>query len=470
MHPIVAILRLGGLRLRPYQVTLVNAAEASDSRALLVVLPTGGGKTVVFSQLTKNAVARGEVVWIIAHRQELIAQASNTLKTFHIAHGIIKAGHELHPRRAVQVASVQTVVRRLQSLAPPDLIVIDECHHATAASYGKILAAFPKARVIGVTATPCRLNGAGLNAVFGEMILGPTNLELTAAGFLSPARYYAPPKKADFSNVKITAGDYNTHELEEVMDEQAITGDAVLHYERICPGVPMLTFCVSVAHAHHVAEQYRAAGYRAAAVDGKLSDEDRADRIGGLATGKYQVIASCDLIGEGLDVPVVTAAQLLRPTASAALHLQQIGRVLRFIEGKTAIILDHVGNTAKHGFASSNFKWTLEGKVKKKSDAATPTRTCDQCFSVHEVRKVCPYCGFTYPIKSRALTATKVVDGELVEVEQTAEERREEVLTARTFPELLAIAKSRKYSRPHFWALQTLRTRRPSMNLLPYLE
>jgi len=337
-------------------------------------------------------------------------------------------------------------------------ILVHNCHHATAASYGKIYAAFPGASLLGVTATPCRMNGSGLGSVFDTMILGPSNQWLTDKGFLCPAKYYAPPQKADLSNVHTRAGDYIVSELEEAMDDGEITGDAVSHYRRLCDGVPMLVFCVSVAHAHHVAEQYAAAGYRAAAVDGKLTDEERADRIKGLGTGKYQIITSCDLIGEGLDVPVVSAVQLLRPTQSPALHLQQIGRGLRPAAGKEYLtVLDHVGNTRKHGFAATERQWSLDGL--KKKDAKPPAiRTCEVCYSVHRTAPVCPFCNYEYPVKPRTLTAKKVIDGELVEVEQTAEERREEVANASTFAELVAIAKARGYKRPTFWAMKVRKT------------
>jgi len=444
--------------LRPYQTEIVEAVEAVFGpelfRAPIVVLSTGGGKTVVFSKVTLDEIAKGSVVWIVAHRQELIYQASKTLTSFGIHHGVIKAGVKPHPERQVQVASIQTLTRRLKDQRPPDLIIIDECHHSVAQGYRNVFAAYPNHRRLGVTATPCRMTGAGLGEIFDIMIHGPTNQFLTDNKFLCPARYYAPPQQADFTRVKVSKGDYDTKELEVVMDEPSITGDAVQHYQRICDGAPMLTFCVSVEHARHVAQQYLDAGYRAACVDGTLSDEDRADRINGLGTGKYQIITSCDLIGEGLDVPVVTVAQLLRPTKSVALHLQQIGRVLRPSPGKEyAIILDHVGNTAKHGFASTDFKWSLdEGVKKKKGDVPVATRTCEKCYSVHKTAKACPYCGFTYPIKQKSLSRTEVIDGQLVQVDETKEERMEELKNARSMPELIAFAKARGYNRPTFWA------------------
>jgi hypothetical protein len=276
-------------------------------------------------------------VWVIAHRQELIWQLSETLKLFGITHGIVKSQHPFDPTQRVQVASVQTLVRRHHLLPAPALIVFDECHHCTAKGYRTIADSYPGANILGVTATPCRLNGQGLGEVFDHMALGPTTRWLTDNGFLSPAEYYAPPPKADISGLRMRAGDFATDEAEAVMDKPTVTGDAVEHYRRICDGVPMLVFCTSVAHAKHVAEQYSEAGYRAASVDGGMSDEDRKDRIQGLGTGKWQVITSCDLVGEGLDVPIVGAVQFLRPTASLGLFLQQLGRGLRPAPGKTCL-------------------------------------------------------------------------------------------------------------------------------------
>jgi DNA repair protein RadD len=467
-------------QLRPYQEDLVDEVEVSFAlawRAPMVVLPTGGGKTVVFSRVTLDEIARGSRVWIIAHRQELLAQASRTLTAFGIEHGLLRAGLKPDVRQQVLVASMQTLVRRLNDLPAPDLTIWDECHHSVSPTVKKILDHFPKARRLGVTATPCRLNGAGLGSVFDRMILGPTNAFLTENGYLSPAKYYAPPVKADLTKLKIQAGDYATKQSEEELDKPTITGDAISHYQAICDGQPMLVFCVSVAHAHHVAEQYRAAGYRAAAVDGKLSDEERDDRITGLGSGKYQVIASCDLIGEGLDVPSVTAVQLLRPTASLGLHLQQIGRGLRVSQGKEfTYVLDHVGNVGrmvggrwvvKHGFASTEHQWTLESGKKVQQGKGPPTRTCEQCFSVHVARKDCPYCGYVYPIREKTFKALKMVEGKLVEVEQTAQEQRLEEKNATTFQELLAIGRARKYKSPWYWASKMFRSRPIDISDLP---
>jgi len=231
----------------------------------------------------------------------------------------------------------------------------------------------------------------------------------------------------------------------------------------------MLVFCVSVEHAKHVASQYTEEGYRAAAVDGSLSDDERHDRIMGLANGRYQVITSCDLIGEGLDVPVVGAVQLLRPTASLGLHLQQIGRGLRPAPGKTVTyVLDHVGNVTKHRFASTEHPWSLTGTVKPKKEKAESVRTCGECFMVHETSKTCPFCNYVYPIKSRMLTKMEVVDGKLVRLEETAEARSGEMRNARSMPELIAFAKARGYKKPAWWARKVYHGRNYS-HLMPRL-
>lgn len=447
--------------LRPYQDDLVTRTRGSfraGKRRPLIVLPTGGGKTVCFSYIAHGAVTLGNRVWIIAHRAELIRQAGNTLAQFGVGHGIIKAG--VRPTESpVQVASIQSVVARIGKVEPPDLIVIDEAHHATAGQYRKVLDAYPSARVIGVTATPCRLDGRGLGDVFDDLIVGPSLGYLTDEGFLSPARYFAPPVVADLSGVRTSRGDYAANDLEESIAKPAITGDAVEHYRKFLDGKPMLSFCVSVAHAEAVAQAYRAAGYRAASVDGGLKDTDRDDRIGGLATGKYQIITSCDLIGEGLDVPVCTGAQLLRPTQSLVLHLQQIGRVLRVAPGKEhAIILDHVGNLARHGFASEEREWSLESKAKKqKQGEDVPVRSCPQCFAAHEPAPVCPYCGFEYP--PRPKSKMEIRAGELLEIEARRKDRKKEEAACRSEEDFVRLGLERGYAKPRVWAYMRWKAR-----------
>lgn len=455
------------MKLRDYQIRLdeaVSTAFLFEHHAPLVVLPTGGGKTTVFAHITLRRYLAGESVWIVAHRQELINQASETLHRFHVPHGILKAGFRYEPEKRVQVASIQTLSRRVGNLPEPDLIVYDEAHHSVSATYQKVISAYPGSQILGFTATPIRMNGQGLNPPFDTMIVGPTVSELTGNGYLAPARYFAPPVKADLSGLHTVAGDFARDEMESALNKPTITGDAVSHYRNICDGKPMIVFCSSVKHAMDVAAEYRKHGYAAEHVDGSLSDDDRKDRIMGLGTGKYTVLTSCDLIGEGLDVPNVEAVQLLRPTKSLGLHLQMIGRALRPADGKTfAYVLDHVGNVMRpgFGFADDPREWSLSGLVKRKSTGSgpAPLRTCEQCFSAHTMAPKCPYCGFVYPIVLRP--GTKVVDGLLVELtkEEMIDIRKTEQRKARTYDELLALARKRGYDHPQAWAMRIFRSR-----------
>jgi DNA repair protein RadD len=453
------------VQLRSYQlqaIASVRIAVMQANRALLV-MPTGSGKTVVFSEICRLANDKGKKVLILVHRRELVTQASDKLTKAGVQHGIIAAGFDPSDR-PVQVASVQTLIRRLNSgTFTPDLIIIDEAHHAVAGSWDKIIGHFTDAKIIGVTATPSRLDGRGLGSHFSTLVSGPSVEQLTKLGFLSPHRVFAPPVIADLSNVKTRAGDYANDQLSEAMDRPTITGDAIGHYRRLADGLPAIAFCCSIAHAKSVCESFNKAGYRAKLVTGNMPMEERDEAISGLADGRTQVLCSVDVVSEGTDVPAVSAAILLRPTQSEALYLQQVGRILRPQPGKIAIVLDHVGSTLKHGFVDDVRAWSLDSKPKrKKNDEPAPSvRQCPMCFAAFKPQPVCPMCGHEFPVKPKRQLTQR--EGELKEMRrQDAIERREkrqEIGRARTLPELLALAKKKGY-KPG-WAYKIFYGRRP---------
>jgi len=409
--------------LRLYQseaVERVRDAYRSGARAPLLVLPTGAGKTVVFSHVSAATADRGKRVLVLVHRRELIRQSSAKLSDAGVAHGIIAPGHT-PTRDAVQVASVQTLARRLGDprYQAPDLIVIDEAHHAVAGQWATVCAAYPGARLLGVTATPQRMDGLGLGieagGPFDAMVTGPTVAELIAGGFLVPAKVFAPAEAPDLSGVRTVRGDYEVSALADAMAAPKIVGNAVEHYARHAAGLPAIVFSPSVAHAEATAEAFRGAGWRAVAASGATDPGERDAAIRGLGTGAVQVLCSCDLISEGLDVPAVGAVILLRPTKSLGLYLQQVGRGLRPAEGKTAlIVLDHAGNTLAHGMPDADREWTLAGKKRRQRDAVPPTRQCTECFAVHAPAPACPECGHVYEMKAREIEA---VEGLLVEMD-----------------------------------------------------
>jgi len=256
-------------QLRDYQQDGVNALRQrfrAGDRNVLYQLPTGGGKTVVFSYITEGASSKGNRVLILVHRQELIRQTSASLSEIGVQHGIIVPGFTASWDN-VQVASVQTLVRRLEKTRAPHLIISDECHHAGATSWGKIFEHFWRANILGVTATPVRLDGKGLGrssgGFFDSMVNGPPVADLIKRGFLAPPRVFAPPVGAALSNLRKKYGEFIPSESAAALDKPVITGCAVKHYQKLANGVPAIAFCASVAHAEHVAEQFRAAGYQA---------------------------------------------------------------------------------------------------------------------------------------------------------------------------------------------------------------
>lgn len=442
------------MQLRSYQLQAIAStriAVMQTNRALLV-MPTGSGKTVVFSEICRLANDKGKNVLILVHRRELVTQASDKLTKAGVKHGIIAAGFDPSDQ-PVQVASVQTLIRRLNSgTFTPDLIIIDEAHHAVAGSWDKIIGHFSDAKIIGVTATPSRLDGRGLGSHFSTLVSGPSVEQLTKLGFLSPHRVFAPPVIADLSSVKTRAGDYANDQLSAAMDRPTITGDAIGHYRRLADGLPAIAFCCSIAHATSVCESFNKAGYRAKLVTGNMPMQERDEAISGLADGRTQVLCSVDVVSEGTDVPAVSAAILLRPTQSEALYLQQVGRILRPQPGKIAIVLDHVGSTLKHGFVDDLRNWSLDSKPKrKKNDEPAPSvRQCPMCFAAFKPQPVCPMCGHEFPVKPKRQLTQR--EGELREMRRQdaldrieKKEQRKEIGRARTLPELLALAKKKGY-------------------------
>ena len=436
------------MNLRDYQQQAIDdtrAAIRDGARAPLLVLPTGGGKTIIFSAIASAAAAKGNRVLILVHRRELIHQASSKLAWVGLDHGIIAAGIPA-TNAPVQIASVQTLARRLHRINwQPGLIIIDEAHHATAGQWERILQHWPDAYRLGVTATPCRLDGRGLGAAFDAMVLGPSVADLTFTGFLSPARIYAPPVVADLASVRTRAGDYANDQAAAAMDRPTVTGDAITHYQRIASGQQAIAFCCNVKHAVSVCDAFKTAGIGAELLLGNTPDREQV--VANFAAHRTRILVTVDVVSEGFDVPAASCAILLRPTQSLGLYLQQVGRVLRPAPGKSAaIILDHVGNVTRHGFPDDPRDWSLaEGAVKRASTAAPSVRTCPECYAAFNPQPQCPVCGAQCaPIKSRVI---KQLAGELQELRRgEIRHQRREQGKARTLSELLALAKERGYS------------------------
>lgn len=450
------------MQLRNYQEKdIYNIREAFGLKNERVVFrgATGSGKTVMFADMAIKAKQIANRVCIIVHRRELLDQISDHLGL--TPHGIIASDVLRSPGQLIQVATIQTLVRR-DYKDKFDFIIIDEAHHALASQYLKVIKGNPSAKILGVTATPCRMQGYGLGDLFTCLVEQSISIkELIKAGYLSQPMVYAP-SMIDVSDIKLHAGDYSKKELEFVSSSDRIVGDAVEYYKALAPGRPAIAFCVSVKHALKTADMFCDKGIPAACVHGGLNKIVRRRFIEGLSSGEWKILTSCDLISEGLDVPKVSCGIMLRPTHSLALALQQMGRILRPYPGKeNAIILDHAGNCLRHGMPEQDRVWNLDKKTKHgpkvRDEVDVNVRQCPICYHVHEFAAVCTGCDYEYQPEDRVITKAEGVLELLAEKKARALMRKHEVRKARTREQLTLIADRRGYK--YGWVDMTLKTR-----------
>ena len=448
--------------LRPYQLQAVAGirdAFGQRQRSVLFVLPTGGGKTTIFSHITEQAAARGNRVCILVHRQELLRQASASLERMGVPHGLVAANRSMDLSQMVQVASVQTLARRLHRF-PREyfrLLVVDEAHHSNAGTWARVLEHFDRSRVLGVTATPCRTDGRGLGEWYSAMVQGPSAAWLTENGYLAPAKVLAPPG-FQVQGLRKRMGDFDMTQAAQLLEQGQAMGDCLSHYRQHLAGQTAIAFCCSVAHAEAVAQLFQGNGVAAASIDGTMDSGTREQLLADLGAGRLKVLTSCALIGEGVDVPSVAGCILLRPTASVSLHLQMIGRCLRPQAGKQAVILDHVGNVLRLGHHLEDREWSLAGTPKKDREAAPSVKVCPACFAAMPSGKPkCPDCGHQFVAERREL---EHVDGELQEVEyERKREQRREQATATTVEQLIEVGKRRGMKNPRGWARHVMAAR-----------
>lgn len=454
--------------LRPYQQAFTRDISAAlrIHRRVVGTMATGSGKGTVAAHMAATAAARGHRVYVLAHRKELIDDLSGRIGGHGVAHGLIAAGRSMDLSQMVQVASIDTIARRLHRVPAPTLIIQDEAHHLIQGNkWGKVIAAWPNAYLVGLTATPQRLSGEGLGEGYGgyfrALVLGPTPQWLTDQGFLSRARVLAPPG-ADLSGIRNFDTPTGKAKAAQILQTRQAMGDPVGHYRReIAPihNGTVLGFCINVAAASAMAEMYRNAGIPAAALDGNTDPLQRRQVIRDLGSGVLKALFSCEIVSEGTDIPSVAGVQLLRPTDSLSLYLQQVGRGLRRCDGKPyATVLDHVGNSNRHGLPTDDRAWSLEGKAGRKTgEQALSVRVCPRCFAAMPSGKpVCSECGHAFQPERRTI---ETVEGELVEVEARQREARREQASAATLEELIAIGRRRGMKSPHGWARHVMAAR-----------
>ena len=459
--------------LRPYQEEIISETRVAlrTNDDVLVQLPTGGGKTALGAKMIGSAAEKGHRSFFSVHRRELIDQTMETFDKVGIPYGVIAPGIDPRPLERVQIVSIDALKHRLEKVEAPKFMLWDEAHHTAAAGWKAVKAAYKGAKHVGLTATPERLDGKGLDSQFTYMVRGPSTAWLIEHGFLCQYRAFAP-STPDLSAVHTSMGDYAKGEASAAMDKPTITGDAIATYQRLARGKSAVVFCVSVEHSQHVASSFREAGVVAWHLDGNTPRGERGEAVRAFRNGEIRVLTNVDLFGEGFDLPSLEVSILLRPTKSLALFLQQVGRALRPSPGKDhALILDHAGNLLRHGLPDDERDWHLAGRAKKpkKDGGAAGIRQCPKCFHVHTVAPMCPACGHMYDGSPRVVDQ---VDGELAEIDvvRARASAKAEQAAAQTIEDLVALGKKRGYRKPEEWAAHLYTSRLAARRKAPLLD
>lgn len=391
-------------------------------------------KSVIQADIAKSATDKGNAVLFLVHRKELTEQIKHTFTAYGVDMGLC------------DVEMVQTACRRIQKLTPPKLIITDEAHHSSAASYTKIYEAFENTLRIGFTATPWRLGSGGLDTVFDSMVEGVSTEWLIQNGYLSPYKYYSV-KLVNTDKLHRRAGEYIASEVQALMDSRAIYGDVISNYRKLANGKKTIVYCASVKLSKDTARAFETHGIPSAHLDGETPKAEREKTIQDFRNGKITVLSNVDLFGEGFDVPDCECVILLRPTLSLTLHIQQSMRSMRFKEGKTAIIIDHVGNVFRHGLPDDKREWRLSGRSKAKvvEKKAPSIRQCGNCFAcVPPSVQKCPYCGHDFKPTEREIQE-KQAELEEINRDKLKKAKYDSYKNFTTFDELHAFQRARGY-------------------------
>ena len=429
---------------RDYQLDCVNKifqAWSEGELAVMLQLPTASGKTWIFVNIAVSLLNQQQPVIIVAHQKELIEQAVAKLKQLiDLPIGVIKAGVKPNPDARIQVASIQSLIRR--KLPEESLLIVDEAHHSYSQSYAKIVDHYRRsgAYILGVTATPCRTDGKGFRFLKGgvsgyeRLICGPTVKELTERGYLAPFKLYAAKNIVDAqsSKIKICGGDYDRALLSELVESKLVIGDIVDTWLELAQGLRTVIFAVSTNHSKDIALEFCRRGIRAAHIDAKTPVKERERIFKEFAAGEILVITQYSIVTEGVDIVGIEVIQNLRPTNSIVRWFQSIGRALRTAEGKQeAIVIDHTDTYLNLPWPGDNVDWSLDGKPT--AEEKTHTAHCPNCqFSFrlsdrvfHSRIAICPNCD-TYFVfttkkirdKQQRIEIIKTVDAQFVEIKR----------------------------------------------------
>ena len=403
------------------------------------------------AEIARRTTANNKHVMFLIHRKEVLQQAVRTFDKQDVDPNLLTSG------------MVQTLTRRVDKLPIPDVILVDEAHHALAKSYQRILDKFPKAIVLLFTATPHRTGRVQLDQIADDIIVGQSIHELTEKGFLAPFRYFQPPGDFDSKLLKRgSTGDFTNDSMQQAMSTK-IFGHIVKQYKRIAPGMQAVVYTYSIDSAIKIAAEFNSEGISAVEVDGTTSKEKRAVAVRKFRDQKIKILVNVNLFTEGVDLPNVDCVIMARPTASLALYLQFSMRCLNPRPGKTAIIIDHANNFKSFGYPDDDRDWKQaikSGKQKSKTllkDPGMSIVTCDYCFAIVKASEVkdgkCPICG--KPIKVHE--AKPISDVDLVEATRERKARIKQIIQDQVMTnivdkpvsELKSLSELQAYARLH---------------------
>lgn len=409
-----------GYQLRGYQqelITKIRQSLASGHRHIIVQSPPRTGKTVVMAEIAKRATDRGNVVCFIIHRREVLEQAKATFQEQGVDPDLLEAG------------MVQSLTRHMDTMQAPEVILIDEAHHALAKSYTRIMEAFPQAYVLLFTATPVRTGRNQLDQIADDIIVGKSIKELTSLGFLAPFKYYAAKDK-DVDDQKLrrsSTGDYVTASIEEAVSHK-IYSHTVDEYLDKAGGKQAVVYTYSVEAAYQLAAEFNARGITAEAIDATTRPQVRDTAVKKFRDQQLKVLVNVNLFTEGIDLPNVDCVIMVRPTMSLALYMQFSMRCLNPRPGKTAVIIDQVGNWKRFGLPNADRDWRALAESKKAKSlkrGGVQVIQCPDCFGVVEKSEVedntCPLCGYSPLVKKRDYEEQKA---ELIEIKESDQVKR----------------------------------------------
>lgn len=400
-------------KLRDYQQETIDKIYQSmkhGHKRIIVQQPPRTGKTVIMAEIARRTTVKSNRVMFIIHRKEVLAQAKATFQQQKVNMKLTTMG------------MVQSLTRHTKALTTPQLIFVDEAHHALAKSYRKILDAFPNAYVLYFTATPIRTGHDQLDQVADDIIVGQSIKWLTNHHFLAPFRYYGLGD-IDRSKLRKQNGDYSSSSMDEALNHQ-IYGHIVQQHQRLANGKQAVVYCHSIESAKKVTQQFHEAGITAAEIDGNTDQNVRDKLVQQFRDQRLTILANVNLFTEGVDLPNVDCVIMARPTSSLALYLQFSMRCLNPRKGKTAIIIDHVDNFLNFGLPDNDHDWqsAIVTKDKRKvssSDNGPALAQCNYCFGTFYRKDIhdgcCPLCGHALEKENKDY---KIVNVDLQEIKE----------------------------------------------------